>query len=56
MRAGLHVIESDFDPTDPDTIFAGTSPSAVYRSRDGGHQWEKFPLELAEECAIGTPG
>jgi photosystem II stability/assembly factor-like uncharacterized protein len=42
-------------PTDPETLFAGTSPSAVYRSRDGGHQWEQLALELAEECAIGTP-
>jgi len=42
-------------PTDPETLFAGTSPSAVYRSRDGGHQWEPLALELAEECAIGTP-
>src|SRR4030095_15840450 len=43
------------DPPAPETIFAGTSPSAVYRSQDGGQHWEQLPLDLAKECAIGTP-
>src|SRR5512132_2435435 len=43
------------DPSDPETIFASTSPSAVYRSEDGGQHWEQLPLDLAKECAIGTP-
>lgn len=38
------------DPVDPDTLFAGTKPSAVFRSRDGGQQWEQLSMELAEEC------
>ena len=38
------------DPVDPDTIFAGTSPSALFRSKDGGRQWEKLSVDLAETC------
>jgi photosystem II stability/assembly factor-like uncharacterized protein len=43
------------DPTDPDTLFAGTRPAAVHRSRDGGRTWRKLDLAVATECAIGTP-
>src|SRR5258708_27701102 len=43
------------DPVDPDILFAGTRPAAVYRSRDGGRQWEKLAVDLAPECSIGTP-
>lgn len=44
------------DPTDPETIFAGTSPTRMYRSRDGGRQWERLLLpELATECEVGAP-
>jgi photosystem II stability/assembly factor-like uncharacterized protein len=43
------------DPVDPDILFAGTRPAAVYRSRDGGRRWAKLPVDLARECSIGTP-
>ena len=43
------------DPVDPDILFAGTRPAAVYRSRDGGRQWEKLAVDIARECSIGTP-
>jgi hypothetical protein len=43
------------DPLDPDILFAGTRPAAVYRSRDGGLQWEKLAVDIARECSIGTP-
>ncbi|MGE5271728.1 MAG: WD40/YVTN/BNR-like repeat-containing protein [Thiohalocapsa sp.] len=43
------------DPVDPDILFAGTRPAAVYRSRDGGRRWEKLPVDVARECSIGTP-
>ena len=43
------------DPVDPDILFAGTRPAGVYRSRDGGRRWEKLDLDIARECAIGTP-
>jgi photosystem II stability/assembly factor-like uncharacterized protein len=38
------------DPTDPDIIFAGTRPAAVFRSTDGGRSWQKRPAEIAKEC------
>ena len=43
------------DPTDPATLYAGTRPAAVYRSRDGGFTWQRLPLESAKECSIGQP-
>jgi photosystem II stability/assembly factor-like uncharacterized protein len=43
------------DPSDPRTLFAGTRPAAVYRSRDGGWHWEKLDVAVASQCAIGTP-
>ena len=38
------------DPTSPQTIYAGTCPSALFRSRDGGGSWQKLDVELADEC------
>ena len=38
------------DPVEPNTIFAGTRPSTVFRSQDGGERWEKLFVALAEEC------
>jgi photosystem II stability/assembly factor-like uncharacterized protein len=43
------------DPLDPNTLFAGTRPAGVYRSRDGGRRWEPLTLDIARECSIGTP-
>lgn len=43
------------DPVDPHILFAGTRPAGVYRSCDGGRQWEKCAVNLASECSIGTP-
>ena len=33
---GVDVWKIAFDPSDPDTMFAGTRPAALFRSRDGG--------------------
>ena len=45
-----------FDKTNPDTIFAGTRPAGIYRTRDGGQHWDKLPVEIAEECPnVGVP-
>jgi photosystem II stability/assembly factor-like uncharacterized protein len=43
------------DPADPKTLFAGTRPAAVYRSRDGGWTWKQLDLAVATECSIGKP-
>jgi hypothetical protein len=43
------------DPVDPNILFAGTRPAAVYRSRDGGLRWEKLAVDIARECSIGIP-
>ena len=51
----LHVWSLAIDPQDPDTIYAGTRPPYVFRTKDGGKNWEKLPVEMTMECAIGTP-
>src|SRR6266852_74144 len=43
------------DPNDSATLFAGTRPAAVHRSRDGGRTWKRLALETAKECSIGEP-
>jgi len=42
-------------PTNPDLIYAGTKPPAVYRSHDGGKQWEHVPIQIADRCFAGAP-
>jgi photosystem II stability/assembly factor-like uncharacterized protein len=45
-----------FDPTDPDTMFAGTRPAALFRSKDGGREWRQLPVEIVEDCPnVGVP-
>jgi photosystem II stability/assembly factor-like uncharacterized protein len=39
-----------FDPVQPDTIFAGARPGAIFRSRDGGQTWEHLNAHFAETC------
>jgi photosystem II stability/assembly factor-like uncharacterized protein len=46
----LDVWKIAVDPADPDTIFAGTRPAALFRSKDGGRSWQKLPAAIAEEC------
>ena len=44
------------DPTDPDIIFAGTRPAALYRSTDGGRNWQKLAADIVDECPnVGVP-
>ena len=38
------------DPADPDIMFAGTSPSALFRSRNAGRTWKKLEVDMAEKC------
>ena len=45
-----------FDPTNPDTMFAGTRPAALFRSRDGGRQWQQLRVDMVEDCPnVGVP-
>jgi photosystem II stability/assembly factor-like uncharacterized protein len=53
---GLDVWKIAFDPSDPDTVFAGTRPAALFRSRDGGESWQRLTADIAEECPnVGVP-
>jgi len=47
---GIDVWRVAVDPVDPDIIFAGTRPAALYRSSDAGHSWQKLDVDIAEEC------
>jgi photosystem II stability/assembly factor-like uncharacterized protein len=47
---GYDVWKIAFDPSDPQTVFAGTRPAALFRSRDGGQSWKELPVEMVEEC------
>ncbi len=45
-----------FDPADPDTIYAGTRPAALFRSKDGGRGWKQLGVDMVEECPnVGVP-
>jgi photosystem II stability/assembly factor-like uncharacterized protein len=37
------------DPVDPNTLFAGTRPAALFRSKDGGQTWIRLDVDIAEE-------
>ncbi len=51
-----HVWKIAVDPVDSQTLFVGTRPSALFRSRDAGTTWEQLDVELAEECpAVRIP-
>lgn len=38
------------DPHDTKTLYVGTCPGAVYRSRDGGAAWQKLDIPLSQTC------
>jgi photosystem II stability/assembly factor-like uncharacterized protein len=46
----LDVWKIAIDPVDPDIIFAGTRPAALFRSTDGGTHWHKLAADIAKEC------
>ena len=52
---GMHIWSIAIDPVETNTIYAGVKGPAVFRSRDGGHQWQKLPIDMSQECAIGSP-
>jgi photosystem II stability/assembly factor-like uncharacterized protein len=52
---GVQIWSVAVHPTNPDIIFAGTKPPAVYRSIDGGKHWDKLPIPIVERCFAGAP-
>ena len=44
------------DPVNPDIIFTGTRPAALFRSADAGRTWTRLPAEIVDECPnVGVP-
>jgi photosystem II stability/assembly factor-like uncharacterized protein len=37
-------------PHDPNVILAGTCPSRLFRSADGGHSWDEPPVAIVQDC------
>jgi photosystem II stability/assembly factor-like uncharacterized protein len=45
-----------FDPINPDTMFVGTRPANVYRSKDAGQHWELLETDMVDDCPnVGVP-
>ncbi len=38
------------DPADPNILFAGTRPAALFRSKNAGKTWDKLAVDIAAEC------
>jgi photosystem II stability/assembly factor-like uncharacterized protein len=53
--AGMQTWSIAVDPIDPQVIFAGTKPPAIFRSSDGGKSWERLSPGIPDECPIGPP-
>jgi photosystem II stability/assembly factor-like uncharacterized protein len=53
--AGRQIWSVAVDPMDPDVVFAGTKPPAIFRSSDRGNSWERLSVGIPEECPIGPP-
>ena len=45
-KPGLAVWSLQFHPRDPDVIFAGYEPYAIYRSDNGGKSWDRLPMDV----------
>jgi photosystem II stability/assembly factor-like uncharacterized protein len=52
---GMQIWSIAVDPENPEVIFAGTKPPAIFRSSDGGKSWERLSAGIPEECPIGPP-
>jgi photosystem II stability/assembly factor-like uncharacterized protein len=56
---GRYVWTIAFDPVNPNNMFAGTgtpTPAMIFRSQDGGWNWEQRPVAVAAECEnVGIP-
>ncbi len=45
-KPGLAVWSLLFHPRDPDVMFAGYEPYAIYRSENGGKSWDGLPMDV----------
>ena len=52
---GLQIWSLAIHPKNPDTVYAGTCPSALFRSDDGGETWKQLSVELVEDCGAIIP-
>ena len=52
---GMPIWSIAIDPQNPDNIFVGIKPAALFRSQDGGQSWAKLSVQMAQECHIGPP-
>jgi photosystem II stability/assembly factor-like uncharacterized protein len=52
---GMQIWSAAWHPADPNTIFAGTKPPAVFRSKDSGKSWQKLEIPIAKQCLAGAP-
>jgi photosystem II stability/assembly factor-like uncharacterized protein len=44
----LNIRSLALSPSDPNTIYAGTNGTGLYRSRNGGERWESVPLVVTQ--------
>ena len=55
-RGAAMVWSLAFHPTRPEVMYCGTAPVNLYRSEDGGDNWEKLPAaQSPEHCRMGFP-
>jgi hypothetical protein len=47
------VVAIDWDPSDPQRVFAGTDRGAIFCSHDRGISWEPLPIRLPT-IAVGA--
>jgi photosystem II stability/assembly factor-like uncharacterized protein len=47
---GLEIWSLSLLPQSPDVIFAGTCPSRLFRSADGGRTWTEPPVKMVQDC------
>lgn len=49
-QAGTLIWSLLLHPHQPETLFVGTCPPALYRSRDSGATWEKLAANITPDC------
>jgi photosystem II stability/assembly factor-like uncharacterized protein len=52
---GMQIWSVAWHPRDPNVLYAGTKPPAVFRTTDGGRHWERLKIAIADKCLAGAP-